>query len=364
MTAAPPEPATVTVPSRPPLPPTRRVRAFGGRITLRVDRRSVLVCATLALVVVVVAVFTLGTGDYPIPAVDVVRTLLGHGTPAQDFIVQTLRLPRLLTAVLVGVALGIGGALFQSMSRNPLGSPDIVGFDTGAATGALVVILLIGGDGAQVALGAVIGGIATAMLVYLLAAKRGTPGFRLILIGIAIGALLLAVNSYLITRAELTDARQAHLWLTGSLDGRGWEQVRPFAVVVLVLLPLAVMLGRGLRMLELGDEAARALGVPVELTRIGVLLVGVGLTATATASAGPIAFIALTAPQLARRLTRDGGPNVLPAAFMGAALLVASDLAAQRVFHPVTLPVGVLTAGIGGLYLAWLLAGQWRKGLG
>ncbi|MFI6760303.1 FecCD family ABC transporter permease [Micromonospora sp. NPDC050417] len=340
------------------------MHALGGRITLRVDRRASVVCATLAAVIVVVAVFSLGIGDYPIPVAEVVRTLLGQGTPATDFIVRELRLPRLLTAVLVGAALGVGGALFQSLSRNPLGSPDVVGFDTGAATGALVVILLLGGGGTGTALGAVTGGVVTAMLVYLLAGKRGGSGFRLILIGIAIGALLDAVNAYLITRAEFTDARQGVLWLTGSLDGRGWEQVRPLALVLVVLLPVAVLLGRDLRMLELGDEPARALGVPVERTRLGVMLIGVGLTATATAAAGPIAFISLTAPQVARRLTRGGGPNILPSAFVGAALLVGSDLAAQRLFHPVSLPVGVLTAGIGGLYLAWLLAGQWRKGLG
>ncbi|MFK3984602.1 FecCD family ABC transporter permease [Micromonospora sp. NPDC050397] len=347
-----------------PLSPPRRLRVLGGRVSLRVDRRASLVCVGLAALAVVVGVFSLGTGDYPIPAVDVVRTLLGHGDPALDFIVRELRLPRLLTAVLVGVAFGVGGALFQSMSRNPLGSPDVVGFDTGAATGALVVIVLIGGSGGQVAIGAVVGGIVTAMLVYLLAVGRGGPGFRLILIGIAVGALAASVNAYLITRAEYTDAREGTLWLTGSLDGRGWEQVRPLAVVLLVLLPVALYLGRELRFLELGDEAARALGVPVGRTRLGVVLVGVGLTATATASAGPIAFIALTAPQVARRLTRADGPNVVASAATGAALLLVSDLAAQRLFHPVTLPVGVLTAGIGGLYLAGLLARQWRKGLG
>jgi iron complex transport system permease protein len=204
--------------------------------------------------------------------------------------------------------------------------------------------------------------VITALAVYLLAMKRGGSGYRLVLVGIGIAAMLESANSYLLTRADITDAQAAAVWLTGSLNGRGWEQVRPTAVALAVLLPLAVRLGRDLRILELGDDLGRALGVSAERTRLGAVLVGVGVTAIATAATGPIAFIALAAPQVARRLTNASGPNIVASAFMGAALLVTSDLAAQRLFAPRQLPVGVMTGAVGGLYLAWLLRREWRRG--
>lgn len=334
------------------------------RMSVRFDLRAVTVDAVLIALIVVVSGITLSTGDYHIPLPDVVRTLFGGGTAAEYFIVETLRLPRLLTGLLVGAALGIGGALFQSLSRNPLGSPDIVGFDTGAATGALIVILTLHGTMFQTAVGSVFGGVATALLVYLLAIKKGVNGYRLILIGIGVAAMLESVNDYLLTRANVTDAQQAAVWLTGSLNGRGWPQVDTVGIVLAVLLPAAIWLGRDLRMLELGDDTARALGIDAERTRLGAVVVGVGLSAVATACAGPIGFIALAGPQVARRLTRVPGPNVVAAALASALLLVVSDLAAQRVFDPTELPVGVATGAVGGIYLAWLLSHEWRRGHG
>ncbi|NJP46758.1 FecCD family ABC transporter permease [Actinacidiphila epipremni] len=345
--------------------PRRRVVAhLGGGYAVRLDVRTWLVGAVLLAALAVVSVVTLSTGDYHVPPADVVRTLLGGGDPGDSFVVRTLRLPRLLTGLLVGAALGVGGGIFQSVSRNPLGSPDIIGFDTGAASGALVVILALHGSMAEIAAGSVIGGVGTAVLVYLLAMRKGVQGYRLILVGIGIAALLASVNSYLLTRASVTDAQSAAVWLTGSLNGRGWSQVRAVALAVAVLLPLAVPLGRLLRMLELGDDTARALGLAPERIRLSAIVVGVGLTATATACAGPIVFIALAAPQIARRLTKVPGPNVVPAALTGALLLVAADLAAQRVFDPKQLPVGIATGVLGGLYLAWLLGREWRRGRG
>ncbi|MBB5874151.1 iron complex transport system permease protein [Allocatelliglobosispora scoriae] len=343
--------------------PRRRPRALRlGPLSIRIERRALLVGTVLGAAIAVMAVIALSTGAYQIPIMDVIRTLAGEGTTAQAFIVETLRLPRLLTGLLVGAALAVGGAMFQSVSRNPLGSPDIVGFDTGAATGALLVILLWHGTMAQVATGAVVGGVGTAIAVYLLAIKRGVSGYRLIIVGIGIAAMLMAVNDYLITRARITDAQTAVLWLTGSLNGRGWEQVRPVALALLVLAVPAIWLGRHLRMLELGDDTARALGIAAERTRLASVVVGVGLTAIATACTGPIAFVALAAPQVARRLTKVPGPNIVVSALTGALVLVVSDFAAQRLLGSTQLPVGVMTAAVGGVYLAWLLAAQWRKG--
>jgi iron complex transport system permease protein len=265
-----------------------------------------------------------------------------------------------LVALLVGAAFGIAGAIFQSISRNPLGSPDMIGFTYGSVTGAVLVILVIEGSTSQVAAGAIVGGFVTAVLIYLLALRRGVQGYRLVLVGIGVAAVLQATNNYLVSRATREDAFEAAHWMIGSVNGRGWEHVWPVAAALAVLVPAALMLARPMAMLEMGDDAARSLGVHAERSRLALVFVGVGLTAVATASTGPIAFVALAAPQIARRLTRASGPGMVPAAVMGALLLVASDLAAQRLLS-VDLPVGVMTGALGGVYLCWLLSTSWRR---
>ncbi|MBY8886805.1 iron chelate uptake ABC transporter family permease subunit [Streptomyces sp. PTM05] len=336
----------------------------GGEVSFLLDGRALLVCGVLVALTLATAAVSLSTGEFRIPLPEVVRTLTGGGTSADHFVIDTLRLPRLLTAVLVGAALGAGGAVFQSLSRNPLGSPDVVGFDTGAATGALLVILVAHGSRAEIAAGAAVGGVGTALAVYLLAMRRGVQGARLVLIGIAIAAMLGSVNSYLLSRADVSDAQTAYLWLIGSLNSSDWPGVTAIGVTLAVLLPAAVRLGRGLNALEMGDDLACALGVRPERVRFAAVVAGVGLTAVATSCAGPIAFIALSAPQIARRLTGVPGPNVLPAALTGALLLSACDWIAQQGFTGTQLPVGVLTSVVGGGYLAWLLAREWRGGRG
>ncbi len=346
-------------------PVTVRIGAKRGRpgrsvISFRLSLRACLVIAALVAAGLVISALTLSTGSYHVPLSDVVRTVFGDGSTLDRFIITRLREPRLLTALAVGAALGAGGALFQSVSRNPLGSPDIIGFDTGAATGALIVITLIHGTAAQTAAGAVLGGLATAAAVYFLAMRHGVHGYRLILVGIGVGALLSAVNGYLLIRASENDAQSAALWLIGSLNGRGWDYVGPEALALVVLLPAAWWISRALGVLELGDDLSRGLGLRVEWLRGTALLVGVALAASATAAAGPVGFVALSAPQIARRLTATAGPNTLTSALAGAVLLAGSDLAAQQ--FPTGLPVGVVTAVLGGLYLAWLLSREWRKG--
>ncbi|MGW4379733.1 FecCD family ABC transporter permease [Kitasatospora sp. NPDC004531] len=326
----------------------------GGR-SLRLHPRAALVGALLLVLLLGAAAWSLTAGDYPLPVRDVLDILGGGGRRADRYIVMDVRLPRLLTALLVGAALGLAGALFQSLARNPLGSPDVIGFTVGSATGALTVILLIGGGAAYVAGGAVVGGLVTSLLVYLLARRGGTHGYRLVLVGIGVSALLASLNAYLIARASFSDAQSAAVWLTGSLNARGWQHCTPLALALLVLLPGALLLGRPLRMLEMGEETAASLGVRTETVRIRLVLIGVALTAAATAAAGPVPFIALIAPQAARRLTRTTGPNLLPAALLGALLLALSDLAAQRLLAPTQLPVGILTGLLGGAYLLHLI---------
>ncbi|MFC3385893.1 FecCD family ABC transporter permease [Couchioplanes azureus] len=332
------------------------------RLSVRVRPRPAIVAAALIAALAGVTVATITTGDYPISALDAVRALWGAGDPASEFIVTTLRLPRLVTGLVVGIALGVSGAITQSLSRNPLASPDIIGLTSGAATGAILVVVVLHGSMIDTALGAVAGAVGTSVLVYLLAFKNGVQGFRLILVGIGVSAMILSVNSYLIARAAWQDAIAAQAWLVGGLNGRGWEHAEPVLVATALLLPVALLQARRLSLLEMGDAAATALGVPVERSRLLLLGVSVLLAGVATAAAGPIAFLALVAPQLAHRLTRSAGPGLLAAGLMGALLLTASDLAVQRLFAPAQLPVGIATAGIGGSYLAWLLAHQWRRG--
>jgi iron complex transport system permease protein len=325
-----------------------------------VASRSVAVGLALAAALFALLVISVGTGEIAIPPGDVIATLFGGGDRATSFVIETLRLPRALCGLLIGLALGASGAIFQSLTRNPLGSPDIVGFIQGASAAAVLEIVVFGGGTFAVAAGATVGGVATALLVYALAARGGAPGYRLILVGIGVSFMLVAVTDFLLTRSTLEEAQQANVWLTGSLNGRGWEHVRPIAATLVVLAPVIAVLARELRTLELGDEAARGLGVPVERSRFALVLVAVALCAVATASAGPIVFVALAAPQIARRLTRAGGPGVACAALTGAVLLLAADCASQRIPGDLQLPVGVLTGVLGGIYLTWLLVREFR----
>ncbi|MBL1086176.1 iron chelate uptake ABC transporter family permease subunit [Streptomyces actinomycinicus] len=340
---------------------SRAVRTPGG-LSVRLDLRALIVVGLLLAAACAAGVALIGTGDAKIPASDVLRTLAGNGTAYQDFIVNELRLPRVLVGLLVGASLGLGGALFQSVSRNPLGSPDVLGLSQGSTAGALVVIVLMSGSATQVTLGALIGGLATGLAVYLLAWKQGVHGYRLVLVGIGVNAVMTAVNGYLLTKADLVDAARAVVWMTGSLNGRDWDQVWPLLAMGAALVPLVLVNARGLRMTEMGDDVSNALGVRVQRVRLVLVVSAVLLTAAATAAAGPVGFVALTAPQLARRLTRSPGPNLVPSLCMGAVLLVAADWASQRVFGADQLPVGVVTGVLGGGYLLWLLVAERRAG--
>ncbi|GAA5153204.1 MULTISPECIES: FecCD family ABC transporter permease [Amycolatopsis] len=320
-----------------------------------ITSRSVVVSTVLVVATVVLAVLALGVGAISVAPLDVVRTLLGNGSRLTNFAVLDLRLPRVLIAVCVGAALGMSGAVFQSLSRNPLGSPDIIGFNYGATTGGLLAILTFGSGLLGISLGAVAGGLVTALAVYLLAWQRGVRGSRLVLVGIGISAILQAVNFYLIVNAKLADVSRATVWLMGSLNNLGWAHVWPVVIALAFVVPLLLAGTRRLNILEMGDDSAAALGVRVERSRLYLIVVGTAACAVATAVAGPIAFVSLTAPQLAKRLTRAPGAGVLPAAWLGGFLVLAADFVAQRVAGSGTLPVGVATAALGGVYLGWLL---------
>lgn len=330
------------------------------RVSMRFDRRSVVVCAVLALAIVGMSVLALMTGSYQLSATQVVAALTGGESGLVHDIVVVWRLPRVAAALVFGAALGVSGAMFQSLLRNPLADPGIIGFSQGSYTGALVVILVINGGYLQLVGGALLGGMATAVAVYALAYRRGVRGFRLIVVGIGVSAMLGSLNTLLILKADLDVAMAAGAWGAGSLNGVSWDRVVIGGAVIAVLLVLAGMLSRPMRQLELGDDAAAAQGVRVAPARLGLIVVGVALTATVTAASGPIAFISLVAPQIARRLARTAGITLAPAAWVGALLCVAADYVAQHV-APTPLPVGTITVVLGGGYLGWLLFTEARS---
>lgn len=336
------------------------LRLLSGLMSLRLDGRALVVALLLIVVSAVITVASLLSGKYPIALSDALNALAGHGDDMVRMIVVEWRLPRVVLAFLLGGALGMSGAIFQSLTRNPLGSPDIIGFSAGSYTGALVVMLLLSGGYYQTAAGALIGGIITAMAVYLLAYRRGVQGFRLIIVGIGVAAMLSAFNTWMIREADLQVAMSAAIWGAGSLNGLGFEQLLPVVIVLLIVSPLTLFLSRPMRQLEMGDDIARASGVNANHTRALLIVFGVALTAIVTAAAGPISFIALAAPQIARRLTRSAGVALIPSALLGGLLLLAADWAAQHAFG-VQLPVGVMTVSIGGIYFVWLLIREGRK---
>ncbi|HHA2734554.1 TPA: FecCD family ABC transporter permease [Stenotrophomonas maltophilia] len=334
-----------------------------GSLSLLLHPRALLVPVSLLALVALLGLWTMTMGHIELSAPQVLKILLGQGEGGVgERIVLGIRLPRLMTAVFVGAALGTSGAIFQSVSRNALGSPDIIGFTTGAATGALLRIVLAGPGSLEVAMSAVAGGLGTALVVYLLSARGASVGgYRLILVGIGVGSVLTALNGLLLVKGDLDNAIAANLWLAGSLAARNWAHAGSVMAGVLLLLPVVLALARPLAVIEMGDEQARQLGVEVERVRLSALFCAVVLAALATGAAGPIAFVALAAPQLAARLAGANGPCIIGAAAMGSCLLVAADLLTQALPTRITLPIGRTTGIIGGLYLLWLLSRPQRR---
>ena len=319
--------------------------------------RTLLVVAVL----VVAAVASLVFGSYQMSPDQVFRLIFqGEGTEIERQLVLNQRLPRMLAAVVVGAALGLSGAIFQSVSRNALGSPDIIGFTVGSATGALSVVLIGSLSSTGVGMGAIIGGFATAAVVMLLAGARGgaTMGQKMVLIGIAVSAMLSSVNDYLITRGDLEKAEAAKTWQHGSLNALSWNQMSVQAVLLLVAIPLVLLLTHRLRVLELGDDLAAGLGLPVKRTVNLLVAAAVLLVAVAISVAGPIGFLALVAPQIARRLWNTPGMAMWHSALLGSVILVLADFVSARALAPFQIPVGLVTGALGGVYMLWLLHRQ------
>jgi ABC-type enterobactin transport system permease subunit len=333
-----------------------------GPVSGIVRWRQVAVPVAALVVLVLLSALSLGRGDFPIGIGEVLRTLVGLGTDAQNFIVLDLRAPRIAVGVLVGLALGVAGALFQTFARNPLASPDTLGITMGAAVGAVGAIVLSGGalSGLGIPVAALLGALGTGVLLFVLTWRAGIDGYRLVLIGIAVWSVGTALVDWLLTRAEIYDAAAAYVWIAGSLNARTWDHALPLAVALAVLLPLGLAASRVLGVLQFGDDTARGLGVRLPLAQAAVVLIAVCCVAFAVSAAGPITFVALVVPQIAVRLVGGSRPPLLASGLLGAVLVVGADLVTRTVL-PEALPVGILTAVLGAPYLLWLLVRGRRR---
>ncbi|MGY4769286.1 FecCD family ABC transporter permease [Kribbella sp. CWNU-51] len=338
--------------------------------------RTVVLSILFAALAVVIALISLSVGTTKLPIADVVEVLLGGGRRGTRLVVLELRLPRVATGLLVGIAFGVSGALLQTLSRNPLASPDIVGVNSGASAGAVAVIVLAGSGGGNISgaaakvgipSAAVLGGLIATLIVGALSVRRGVvDAGRVVLIGVGVAAAANSLVAWMLVIGDVNDAGRAAAWLAGSLNARAWSDAIPVLVAVVLLLPVAMMFNRDLSALVLGDDVASSLGVRVARIRLGLLVIATVLAAMATAGAGPIAFVALVAPQIAQRLTRMERPPLLTTAMLGALFVVLADLLARNGLQwlrvgPYELPVGVVTAACGAPYLLHLI-GRQQKG--
>lgn len=334
-----------------------------GPLGITTHRRTFAVGLVLAGALAALFLFALTEGKADITILDSLRAAAGIpvGAPA-DFIVGQVRAPRALTAMLVGAMLGLAGAILQSLTRNPLASPDFIGISMGAGTGAVATLWLVSATSLWVtAAGAAAGALVTAALILALSWRRGVVPLRLILAGIGVGFVAQATTQYLLTRMDVHDAGNALGWLVGTTTGRTWTHVTFAAVALVVLVPAVLWHARSLRTMEMGDEAARALGIPVTRSRAILALCSVLLAAGAVAVTGPIGFIALVAPAVALRVTHNAGVTLIPSAVVGALLLLGADQVSQLMPATLQFPVGVFTAAIGAPYLLWLV---WRASRG
>ncbi|MFF2526886.1 FecCD family ABC transporter permease [Streptomyces liangshanensis] len=325
-----------------------------GRGSFLLHRRAFGAAVGLAVLLAAVCVAYLSVGESFVPPSEVLKVILGQPSP-DELVVGTLRLPRMVVGLFVGLAFGVAGALIQTVARNPLASPDIIGISQGA--GALTVGAMTFGVTSYTALPylSVAGGIAAAALVYVFAWRGGLHATRFVLIGIGFAIALRSVTSLFLTKGDYLVAQQAQVWMTGSLNGRGWEEATPLGWVLLALVPAVAWAAYAQRSVSLDDDTATALGVRLGGTRLGLVLLGVVLASVATGAAGPVDFVALLAPQIARRMTRTAQIPLLCSALLGAVIVVLADLLARKLFSPTELPVGVLTAAVGAPYLIWLI---------
>lgn len=319
-------------------------------------RREVTVVGAVLLLLVALALVGLGVGEIPLSPLQVAGALVGHGDTVSDFVVGQLRGPRVAGAVLVGAALGAAGGIVQSVVRNPIASPDVIGITSGASASGLTAIVVFGASGGLLFGSVLVGAVLVSVVIAALSWRRGITGNRVVLVGIGVAAICLSVTGWMLTAGTVQQAGTALLWLSGSLNAVDRTLVGVLGVAVVVLLAATLVQSRRLTVLALGDEVAAALGLRPDRAKVLLLLTAVGLTAGAVATAGPVAFVALMAAPIARRLVGNGRVALGAVAAVGAVITLASDLLAQFAIPGNALPVGVVTGVVGAPYLLWLLA--------
>ncbi len=326
-------------------------------LTARTVRRraSLRLSVLLALTLLIAILASLSLGVSSASITELVPALFGKAEEITTFVLTRLRLPRALTGALVGGSLGLSGAFFQSMVRNPLASPDVIGLTAGASALAVLAIALFDASLPAVSLAALVGAGLGAALTYGLSFRRGrTSTVRIVLVGIGVAAGFTALTSYALTRASIINAAEAQAWLAGSLNGSDWSDVIVMASMALIAAPLVALAAWRLRALELGDDIANLLGAGAERSRAAIVLASVILAGVATSVAGPVAFVAFVSAPIARQLA-SSSTALFASALIGAILVITADLIGRLAFAPSELPVGVLTAVVGAPYLLWLL---------
>lgn len=324
-------------------------------------RRWILVTGLLASLACILCCAMLLLGNTIYPVTEVIRALSGEQIPGASFAVNTIRLPRMLAGLFAGFAFGLAGSIFQTMMRNPLANPNVIGITTGSSAAAVFCIIVLQTSESVVSLASVMAGLATVMIIYLLSSRKPFSIGRLILVGIGIQAMLDAAISYLLLIGAQQDIPAALRWLSGSLNGSQMHELPPLMITVLICTPIIIVLGKQLSLLELGEQAATSLGVRTNTVRVILILSSVCMLAVATSVTGPIAFVAFLSGPIAKRLVGSGFSNALPAGLVGVNLVLGGDLIGQFAFET-RFPVGVITGIVGAPYLIFLLIRMNRKG--
>lgn len=333
------------------------IRSRQERISILADRRIALTLLGLMLLLVVSFVLGACLGSTWESPWQVLLTLVGQGGDSA-FVIGTLRLPRLVLAMLAGAGLSVAGAILQGVIRNPLASPDVLGMTGGASVAAVAFIAFFGGELSirWLPLAAMIGAALVSGLIYALAWKNGVSPIRLVLIGIGISAGTSSLTMLMLSFSSITSASRAYIWLTGSVYGASWEQVLTLLPWTLIFIPLAMINARHLNVHELGEQVAAGVGAAVQRQRLGLLLITVALAGSAVALVGAVGFIGLLGPHIARRLVGPSYGGLLPAAaLVGALLFLLADTAGRTLFQPLDVPAGVFTAAIGAPFFIMLL---------
>lgn len=320
--------------------------------------------------VAIVMMLSAGSGEFPLSPSKVVAALFGYGDEFDRTILIDFRLPRIMMALFVGMALAVSGAILQGITKNPLASPDLIGVTAGASFAVVLFLTLFSDENNALTVSiqwlplfAFLGATITALVVFLLSWKNGIAPFRLLLIGIAVAAFMQAGTTVWILMGPIYQASQATIWTTGSIYGANWSQIYVIMPWALLLIAISLLMRRQMNILELGDDIATGVGSRVQLNRVLLLLLSTGLTGVAVAFAGGIGFVGLLAPHIARRIV---GPKfqsmVLFAAGIGALLVLIADWIARVAFAPVEVPAGVWTAAVGAPYFIFLLLTERKKG--